>query len=120
MSKKSVRALLHHAAELITIANIKRDEITCVCVFGSGWLTIQIKPLALARVFRLFALPKNTLRMVRSEKSVSLSFEYRGADWAACVTLEDADSAEWQDLLGPEPARIAQRPLALSYAEARA
>lgn len=115
----SVKSVLQRAAEIAAIVDLKTEELVAFNMW-IGELQFHLKPLALARVFRELRISKHRLEITRSEQGdVHLDFKARGARWTTVVLNKDCRTSDWQDLLGgSSPARSAQAPLALTYAEA--
>lgn len=116
----SVKWMLQRAAEIAVIAEIKPDELVACTVGFSEQIQFHLKPLALARVFRLLQVPKRRVRVTFSdERDVHLAFAARGAEWVTCMLARHYSAADWQDRLGRlgggAPPRIAQVPLALTF-----
>lgn len=112
---KSVKRSLYDAAELVVLAEVAREELVIVRVWGaSEEVEIQLKPEALARVFRALRVPRTRLNVSTGrDGDVHFEFRWRGARWSACLLAKYMSQPEFQDLLAESTSRIEQRQLGL-------
>ncbi len=117
MSSKSLKRRLQEAAEMSAVAEITCEELVGVNVWRDQ-THFHLRPFALARVFRLLEVPRRKLDIRTSAKGdLHIDFTARGFWWCAVVLAPDI--AEWERLSGHHfTARLEQRPLALTLAEA--
>ncbi len=109
---KSIKRLLIDASELIDMAGVTHADSVDVSVFCQ-LIQIHLKPMALARVFRDFDLPRTKLNTkFGGDGDLHIHFQFKGAFWR-CVVMRH-EIAEWHERVGYATERLTSKQQRLS------
>lgn len=98
---KSFQKMCSEAADLCAIARLTWQETVAVSISKAG-ITIQVRPLDLARISKAFKTPRSRVNAHDDGNSnIFIDFTAKGATWA-CVILRER-VAEFYEALGGDP-----------------